>query len=298
MSRAIIYIGDARNMEEVPDNSVGVIITSPPYWCIKDYGVTGQIGYMQSLHEYLIDLSRVWKECWRVLKPGRRLCINIGDYFSRATLHGVYKIIPIHAEIIAQCEIIGFDYMGSIIWRKRTTKRPSGGATVMGSYPYPPNGMVEQQHEYILIFKKPAKGAEHIPPEIKEASKLTKEEWMEFFCGIWEIPGERQNLHPAAFPEEVPYRLIKMFSFIGETVLDPFIGSGTTAKVALQLHRNAIGYEIQPQFIEVIEQKVGKYTLFSQLEIRVRETNPPPVAPPEGYVPRVKNYYPPPNAGG
>src|SRR6185312_14715765 len=108
-------------------------ITSPPYWQIKDYGAAGQIGFGQSLHDYLLDLSRVWVECFRVLRPGRRLCVNIGDQFARTAVYGRYKIIPLHAEVIAQCECAGFDYLGAIIWQKKTTMNPSGGAVIMGS---------------------------------------------------------------------------------------------------------------------------------------------------------------------
>ncbi|KYO67356.1 DNA methyltransferase [Thermovenabulum gondwanense] len=252
-----IIIGDSRNMSEIENQKIDLIITSPPYWHIKDYGVENQIGYGQTLHEYLRDLYRVWQECFRVLKDGRRLCINIGDQFARSLIYGRYKIIPLHSEIIAQCEDIGFDYMGSIIWQKKTTMNTSGGANVMGSYPYPPNGMVEIDYEFILIFKKPGKSPEKIPAEVKSASILTKEEWKEYFSGHWNFKGERQVEHEAMFPEELPYRLIKMFSFTGETVLDPFLGSGTTLKVALDLGRNGIGYEINPKFLEVIEKKLN-----------------------------------------
>ncbi len=135
---AKVIIGDSRKMIEVEDNSIDLVVTSPPYWHIKDYGVEGQIGYGQSLHEYLKDLYRVWKECYRILKPGRRLVINIGDQFARSIIYGRYKVIPLHAEFISQCEDLGFDYMGSIIWQKKTTMNTTGGANVMGSYPYPP----------------------------------------------------------------------------------------------------------------------------------------------------------------
>jgi len=118
-----------------------------PKGIYKDYGIPGQIGYGQTLAEYFCDLAKVWQECWRVLQPGRRLCINVGDQFARAKTFGRYKVIPIHAHIILQCEAIGFDYMGAIIWQKKTTMRPSGGAKVMGSFPYPPNGIVELDYE-------------------------------------------------------------------------------------------------------------------------------------------------------
>lgn len=132
---AMVIIGDSRNMVEVPDESVALIVTSPPYWHIKNYGAEGQIGYGQTLHEYLIDLSRVWREAWRVLQPGRRLCINIGDQFARAVIYGQYKVIPLHAEIIAQCETIGFDYMGAIIWRKKNHDADDGGRNGDGLIP-------------------------------------------------------------------------------------------------------------------------------------------------------------------
>ncbi len=274
--QAKIIIGDSRKMLEVKDNHVHLIVTSPPYWQIKNYNVEGQIGYGQSLHEYLRDLYRVWRESYRVLKPGRRLVINIGDQFARAIIYGRYKIVPLHAEIIAECENIGFDYMGSIIWQKKTTMNTTGGANVMGSYPYPPNGMVEIDYEHILIFKKPGK-SEKVPKEIKEQSILSKEEWKEYFYGHWHFGGARQMEHEAMFPEELPKRIIKMFTFAGETVLDPFLGSGTTAKVALDLGRNTIGYEINESFLDIIKKKIKTTNLISferEIEIILRTEHP------------------------
>jgi DNA modification methylase len=289
---ALVYIADSRVMAEVADESVHLVITSPPYWHIKDYGVPNQIGYGQSLYEYLYDLSRVWRECWRVLKPGRRLCINIGDQFARAVVYGQYKVIPLHAEIIAQCETIGFDYLGAIIWQKKTTMRPSGGAVVMGSFPYPPNGIVELDYEHILLFRKPGK-LEPLDSEAREASALSRDEWKIYFSGHWYFAGERQSLHEAMFPIELPRRLIRMFSLVGETVLDPFVGSGTTLKVALELGRNAVGYEIQPAYVPLIREKLGVDSLIApEVQIRTRATDLPPVEPPEGYRPRIKDAKP------
>ena len=268
---AKIIIADSRKMLEIADETIGLIVTSPPYWHLKDYGVEGQIGYGQSLHEYLKDLYRVWKESYRVLKPGRRLCVNIGDQFARSIVYGRYKIIPLHAEVISQCELIGFDYMGAIIWQKKTTMNTTGGATIMGSYPHPPNGMIEIDYEYILIFKKPGK-EEKVPDEVKEMSKLSKEEWKEYFQGHWRFNGEKQVGHEAMFPEELPRRLIKMFSFVTDTVLDPFLGSGTTVKVALSLNRNAIGYEINKEFLNVMKERIGlENRLFTLGEVQILE---------------------------
>jgi len=291
---AKVYQADSRIMPELPDESVALAITSPPYWHLKDYGVEGQIGYGQSLHDYLRSLYQVWSEIYRVLKPGRRLCVNIGDQFARAVVYGRYKVIPLHAEVIAQAEQIGYDYMGAIIWQKRTTMNTTGGATVMGSYPYPPNGIVEIDYEFILIFKKPGK-SQKVPREVKEASEITKEEWKTYFSGHWRFGGARQMEHEAVFPPELPKRLIRMFSFVGETVLDPFAGSGTTLAEALRLDRNAVGYEINPRFIELIKQKLEPITtpMFgakATFERPEREHLPPKV--PGNYTPSIQNAEP------
>jgi len=294
MKNAKIIIADSRRMKEINDEEIDLIVTSPPYWHIKDYGVSGQIGYGQSLHNYLKDLYYVWEECFRVLRKGRRLCLNVGDQFARSVLYGRYKVIPIHAEFIAQCEQIGFDFMGSIIWQKKTTMNTTGGATVMGSFPYPPNGIVEIDYEFIHIFKKPGK-SKRVPKEIKEASRLTKEEWKEFFSGHWHFGGAKQIRHEAMFPDELPRRLIKMFSFIGDTVLDPFLGSGTTVKVALELERNAIGYEINRDFLMMIKEKVGmkEDTLLLHKNIQITERKEEKIdLPPIDYTPRIQDAEP------
>ncbi|GIV20985.1 MAG: methyltransferase [Armatimonadota bacterium] len=289
-----IYFADSRNMAELPDGSVHLVVTSPPYWHLKDYGCEGQIGYGQSLHEYLVDLSRVWRECYRVLQPGRRLCINIGDQFARSVAYGRYKVIPLHAEIITQCETIGFDYMGAIIWQKKTTMNTTGGAVVMGSFPYPPNGIVELDYEFILLFKKPGNIAS-LPAEVKQASALSRDEWKEYFSGHWHFGGTRQVGHEAMFPEELPRRLIRMFSLVGETVLDPFLGSGTTAKVAIELGRQAVGYEIQREFEPTIREKLGlneRASFEVPFRLVYRQQPLPPVEPPEGYMPRIQDARP------
>ena len=290
---AKIIIGDSRKMIELKDSSIDLVVTSPPYWHIKNYGVEGQIGYGQSLHEYLKSLYIVWKECFRVLKPGTRLCINIGDQFLRGIIYGKYKVAPLHSELIVQCEKIGFDYMGSIIWHKKTTMNTTGGANVMGSYPYPPNGLIEIDYEFILIFKKPGKKT---PPskEIKEKSKLTKEEWKEYFSGHWNFPGERQIEHEAMFPEELPKRLIRMFTFVGDTVLDPFLGSGTTVKAALNLERNAIGYEINEKFLPIIKKKIDiNQNLFENKKIEITKRNQQiKIEPVTDYIPNIKDAMP------
>jgi site-specific DNA-methyltransferase (adenine-specific) len=257
-------------MAEANDESVHLIVTSPPYWQLKDYGPKEQIGYNDSYQDYINNLNLVWKECHRVLHKGCRLCINIGDQFARSVYYGRYKVIPIRTEITKFCETIGFDYMGAIIWQKVTTCNTTGGATIMGSFPYPRNGIIKIDYEFILILKKlgtPPK----VSKDIKKKSKLSVEEWNQYFYGHWNFSGEKQDKHLASFPEELPKRLIKMFSFAGDTVLDPFLGSGTTSVAAMKLCRNSVGYEINedylPSISERLRQTIGIFGKDTNLEV-------------------------------
>jgi len=269
-----VIIGDSRKMEEVHDETIHLVITSPPYWQLKDYGDENQLGYNDTYEEYINNLNLVWNECHRVLKQGCRLCINIGDQFARSVYYGRYKVIPIRTEIIKFCESIGFDYMGAIIWQKVTTTNTTGGATIMGSYPFPRNGILKIDYEFILIFKKYGKSPK-VSRAKKEKSRMTKEEWNKYFVGHWNFPGVKQNKHLAMFPEELPKRLIKMFSFVGDTILDPFLGSGTTSLVAKKLNRNSVGYEINNDFLSIIKTKLGinNKTLFDDKEITFKIVN-------------------------
>ncbi|MGA2680972.1 MAG: site-specific DNA-methyltransferase [Candidatus Bathyarchaeia archaeon] len=253
-------------MKEVADKSVHLVVTSPPYWNIKDYGHPKQIGYRDDLEDYLEKLGNVWSECVRVLAPACRLCINIGDQYLRANSSEdkPYQIIPLHAYIvnrIMQNHMDDLVYLGSIIWNKIPTTKTSGGASVMGSYGYPRNGYVSYNYEYIAIFKKKKNKGDIEPkpkPEAKQKAVIDLPKWRELFNGIWNFSdsqgedfnviwsfnGARQVNHVATFPDELPKRLMQMFTYEGDTVLDPFLGSGTTTKVALELGRNSIGYEI------------------------------------------------------
>ncbi|WP_295295579.1 DNA methyltransferase [uncultured Brachyspira sp.] len=251
-----IVLGDSRYLNKIKDKSVQLIITSPPYWQLKDYGSENQIGFNDSYEEYINNLNLVWKECYRVLSDGCRLCINIGDQFARSVYYGRYKVIPIRTEIIRFCETLGMDYMGAIIWQKNTTMNTSGGGSVMGSFPYPRNGILKIDYEFILIFKKLGNAPKPTKQQ-KEESILSKEEWNTYFASHWTFGGAKQTEHIAMFPEELPRRLIKMFSFVNETVFDPFAGSGTTLLAAKNLGRNSIGYEINKDFIPIIKNKLN-----------------------------------------
>ena len=255
MTEHKIIFGDSRKMSLIPDKSVQLIITSPPYWQLKDYGEEDQIGFNDSYENYINNLNLVWQECYRVLSDGCKLCINIGDQFARSTYYGRYKVIPIRTEIIRFCEYLGMDYMGAIIWQKTTTMNTSGGGAIMGSFPYPRNGILKIDYEFILIFKKLG-NAPKPTVEQKAKSEIPKEEWNQYFSSHWNFSGVKQVEHIAMFPEELPKRLIKMFSFYGETVLDPFVGSGTTSLAAKNLGRNSLGYEINKNFKNIIQQKI------------------------------------------
>lgn len=270
MTHHRIVIGDSRKMTHLSDESIHLVITSPPYWQLKDYGNGNQIGFDDSYEDYINNLNLVWNECHRVLDKGCRLCINIGDQFARSVYYGRYKVIPIRTEIIRFCETVGFDYMGSIIWQKVTTCNTTGGASIMGSFPYPRNGIIKIDYEFILIFKKHGTPSK-VGREVKEQSKLTIDEWKQYFTGHWNFPGEKQDKHSAMFPEELPKRLIKMFSFVGDTVLDPFLGSGTTTLAAKKLKRNSVGYEINESYLSLIKNKIGfdDCSMFQDAEFEV-----------------------------
>jgi modification methylase len=266
----VLVNGDSRNMTKMPAESVELIVTSPPYWQLKDYGSSQQIGFHDSYEDYINDLNLVWSECNRILKPGCRLCINIGDQFARSVYYGRYKVIPIRTEIIRFCETIGLDYMGAVIWQKQTTMNTTGGGAIMGSFPYPRNGILKIDYEFILIFKK--QGKSPVPTaEQKRRSELSKEDWSRCFSSHWTFGGARQDGHIAVFPEELPSRLIKMFTFVGETVFDPFMGSGTTALAARHLGRNSIGYEINKDFRHFYADKVSPPDLLSAAECRFED---------------------------
>ena len=272
MAHHTIHFADSQTMPELADESEHLVVTSPPYWSIKDYGHPGQIGFDQSYEDYLASLGRVLGECWRVLQPGCRMAVNIGDQYLRAKEHGRYRVLPIPADISVIGRELSFDFMGAIIWKKISTTNTSGGGAWMGSMYYPKDGHVTYEHEYILLFRKQGEWQGPTDAEAKEKSRLTKDQRQSWFRGVWEdIPPGRQDSHIAVFPVELPRRLIKMYSFWGETVLDPFMGSGTTALAASLEGRNSVGYEVNEEFEGLMKEKlgIGEGTLFGATEVEV-----------------------------
>jgi len=192
-----------------------------------------------------------------VLHPGCRAAVNIGDQYLRATEHGRYRVLPIPGDVTRVGMDLGFDFMGSIIWRKISTTQTTGGGAWMGSTYYPGDGHVTYEHEYIVLLRKQGKRPAVRDKARREASRLTKEQRSVWFRGVWDdLFPDRQNGHVAMFPVELPRRLIRMYTYVGETVLDPFLGSGTTARAALLEGRNSIGYELNPEFTDLIRAKV------------------------------------------
>lgn len=254
-------------MPELEDSSVHLVVTSPPYWSIKNYGGREQIGFADSLSDYIRRLSKVWKECVRVLHPGCRFVINIGDQYHRAENGRPYHITPLNAHIVNSVLGVGRGevvFLGNIIWQKISNTSTTGGASVMGSYGSPRNGYVSLDYEYISVFKKVGKDPQ-VPREVKEANRIGLAEWRELFAGHWRFPGAHQRNHPAPFPEELPRRIIRMFTFPGDLVLDPFLGSGTTIRAADRLGRSSVGYEVgwepadERPWREIVKEGSGYY---------------------------------------
>lgn len=262
-----VFHGDARErLKELDDNSVHLIVTSPPYGNIKEYsGKMNEIGFNQNVSEFHKSLNEVWKECVRILHPGCRLVINIGDEFVRKTHELPFHIIP-HNSLIISNILSNYSntmhFNGTILWNKVTTSKTSGGGKVMGSVFTPRDGHFFVNYEHIMVFKKIGKGPK-ISKIRREQSKFTIEERRVWFKDNWELHPERQTNHIAMFPFELPERIIRMYSFVGDVVLDPFLGSGTTMAAAMKTNRSCIGVELgfngNSNWKEVIMEKVSKY---------------------------------------
>ena len=262
-----VLAGDSRErISEINDNSVDLIITSPPYGAIKNYSKNNkQIGWAQSYSDYHESLLAVFRECVRILKPGCRMVINIGDEFVSTTKNKPYHVIPHGSQIISNL-INEFPdtlmYNGTIHWDKVTTSNTSGGGKIMGSVYHPRNGHFFVNYEHIIVFKKFGKSKS--PSKIiKELSKFSLEERRIWFSDTWNIKPERQNEHIAMFPIELPERLIKMYSFVGDIVFDPFLGSGTTMAAAAKNQRSGLGIELgftsNSSWKSIIKDKVNKF---------------------------------------
>lgn len=238
-----IFCKTSEKMEELPDNSVHLMVTSPPYNVGKEYDKN------LTLKEYRSFLKRVWSEVKRVLVPGGRACINVANL-------GRKPYIPLHSYIIEDMLDLGFLMRGEIIWNKASSGSPS---TAWGSWLSAKNPVLRDVHEYILVFSKGTFRRE----SLGRKSTISKEEFLEFTKSVWTLPSESAKKvgHPAPFPVELPYRLIQLYTFEGEVVLDPFMGSGQTAIAAIKTKRHYVGYEINEEYVKLAEKRIKEFSL-------------------------------------
>ena len=248
-----IRIGDARKLEFIADESVHLVVTSPPYWTLKEYNEhPGQMGSIEDYEHFLDELDKVWRHCLRILVPGGRVCCNVGDVCIARKHAGRHYVVPLHSDIQVRVRRIGFDVLTPVLWAKISsgvTEVEGNGAGFYGK-PYQPGAIIKNDIEQILFFRKGGK-YRSVSMVAKALSMLSKAEMQAWFRSIWtDIPGTSNPRHPAPFPVELASRLIRMFSFAGDTVLDPFLGTGTTLIAAMQVGRNSVGVELDPKYAE------------------------------------------------
>lgn len=269
-----IIIGDSRDMREVPAESVHLVVTSPPYVTTKFAK-----GQPFNVDEYLDLIRGVFKEVYRVLAPDGRVCLNVADIHTKYYYKdGVFSHIPLAHMVLNEVLKLGFRTLETFIWDKGYNRHLGGApGPLFGSYPYPHTIYSNVYWEYIFVLRKPGPKRE-VPKEVKEKSKIPYEKWKEYTRYIWRIESESEWIkeHPAVFPVDIPKRLIEMYSFVGDIVLDPFLGSGTTTLAARLTGRNSIGYEINPKYLELIKRRImmGQRLLLGgedEIEIKVRE---------------------------
>ena len=251
---------------------VHLIVTSPPYWTLKEYRETdGQLGYVEDYEQFLSELDKVWENCFEALVPGGRLICVVGDVcLSRRRNNGRHTVVPLHASIQEHCRLLGFDNLAPIIWHKisNAAYEVEGGTSFFGK-PYEPNAVIKNDIEFILMQRKPG-GYRSPSLPARVLSVVPEEKHREWFQQIWHgITGASTKDHPAPFPVELAKRLIRMFSFVGDTVLDPFMGTGTTNIAAAQCGRNSVGVEVDPEYFEKTHKKVIRETsgLFSHVTV-------------------------------
>lgn len=262
--------GDARNLSFIPDVSVHLVVTSPPYWKLKRYNESpDQLGHITDYEQFIHELSKVWREAYRVLVPGGRLVCVVGDVCLSRRENGRHVVMPLHSDISVECRKIGFDNLNPIIWHKISNAKfeANNGTKFLGK-PYEPNAIIKNDIEFILMQRKPG-GYRKPTEEQRKLSMIDKEDYATWFRQFWSITGASTRQHPAPFPYELAYRLIRMFSFHDDTVLDPFCGTGTTMLAALKTSRNSIGVEIDAEYCRMTAHRLRAETadMFSRARL-------------------------------
>ena len=257
-TRHTIITADCRDMSTIPDGSVHLAVTSPPYWTLKEYPErNGQLGAVEDFDQFLEELDKVWEHVLRVLVPGGRLVVVVGDVCVPRRRFGRHMVFPLHAAIQERCRKIGFDNLAPIIWYKiaNAAFEVENGSGFLGK-PYEPNAVIKNDIEFILFQRKP--GGYRQPTLAARALSVIPEDCQkEWFTQVWNgLTGASTREHPAPYPVSLAERLIRMFSFVGDTVLDPFMGTGTTAVAASAWGRNSIGFEIEPAYVELARRRL------------------------------------------
>lgn len=262
--------GDARDLSFLDNESVHLVVTSPPYWNLKRYNENpDQMGHIQDYETFLGELEKVWHHVFRVLVPGGRLVCVVGDVCVARRDFGRHLVFPLHSDICVMCRRIGFDNLNPIVWHKiaNASYEVPNGSKFLGK-PYEPNAIIKNDMEFILMQRKPG-GYRKPTDSQRQASRITKDEFGRWFQQIWNIPGASTKQHPAPFPLELATRLVRMFSFAGDTVLDPFCGSGTTMIAAFRTGRSSIGVEIDLEYCRMAARylKAENADLFSNAKL-------------------------------
>jgi len=273
LSHVNLRCGDARDLTWIPDESVHLVLTSPPYWTLKDYNDhPNQLGHVEEYEQFLDELEKVWRHAYRVLVPGGRVVCVVGDVCLSRREFGRHVVMPLHADIIVRCRKIGFDNLNPIIWHKIANAKfeVENGSKFLGK-PYEPNAIIKNDIEFILMQRKPG-GYRKPTDEQRKMSMIDKADFDSWFQQFWTLTGASTREHPAPFPLELANRLVRMFSFYGDTVLDPFAGTGTTLVAALNAGRNAIGVEVDAKYIEIAKRRLHEVTeLFRQVQIEITQ---------------------------
>ena len=274
-----LILGDSRSAASLDPNSVHLVVTSPPYWTLKRYNEhDAQLGHVLDYDNFIARLDEVWSNCYRALVPGGRLIINVGDVcLSRRKNNGRHTVVPLHATIQEHCKAIGFDNLAPIIWHKiaNANYEVSGGGGFLGK-PYEPNAVIKNDIEFVLMQRKP--GGYRSPTKIERLlSLISAENYQLWFRQIWsDVRGTSHPKHPAPFPVVFAERLVRMFSFVGDTVLDPFMGTGTTSLACAEWGRNSIGIEVDPQYFEIAKNRLAAKgaDLYLSLNVTTRIAGP------------------------
>lgn len=270
--------GDARDLSFIGSESVHLVVTSPPYWTLKRYNeADGQLGHVEDYEMFLAELRRVWKEAFRILVPGGRLVCVVGDVcLSRRENNGRHTVVPLHADICSDCRKIGFDNLNPIIWHKisNASYEVSNGSKFLGK-PYEPNAIIKNDIEFILMQRKPG-GYRKPTEEQRRLSMISKDKFDKWFRQFWNLTGASTKEHPAPYPLELASRLVQMFSFVGDTVVDPFCGTATTMIAALKHGRNSIGVELDAAYCKMSASRLmnESSSFFSNAKLQIELKTP------------------------